>query len=137
MPTDAQPIIAVATGDPAGIGTEISMKAALDPGVRALYRPVLVGDPTLVARHAQACGIGADLQIIDTIDAAKSATRAIVAPPNTPRVIVAKLNAAVEEALKSEHAKDIFAKINLHCRRWHAGPRRRPSSRNRPNHGTA
>jgi tripartite-type tricarboxylate transporter receptor subunit TctC len=40
---------------------------------------------------------------------------AIVAPPGTPKAIVAKLNAAVEEVLKSEHAKDIFAKINLHA----------------------
>jgi tripartite-type tricarboxylate transporter receptor subunit TctC len=40
---------------------------------------------------------------------------AIVAPPNTPRAIVAKLNAAVEEVLKSDRAKDIFAKINLHA----------------------
>ena len=39
---------------------------------------------------------------------------AIVAPPNTPQPIVAKLNAAIEDALKSEHARDIFAKINLH-----------------------
>lgn len=72
MPTDAQPIIAIATGDPAGIGPEISMKAALDPGVRALCRPVLVGDPTIVARHAQACGIAADIEVIERIDEAKS-----------------------------------------------------------------
>jgi len=40
---------------------------------------------------------------------------AIVAPPGTPRAIVAKLNTAVEDALKSEHARDIFAKVNLHA----------------------
>jgi tripartite-type tricarboxylate transporter receptor subunit TctC len=38
---------------------------------------------------------------------------AIAAPPNTPKPIVDKLNAAVEEALKGERAKDIFSKINL------------------------
>jgi len=62
---DAFPIIAIATGDPAGIGPEISMKAALDPGVRALCRPVLFGEPTVVARHAKACGIGAAIRMID------------------------------------------------------------------------
>jgi 4-hydroxythreonine-4-phosphate dehydrogenase len=73
MSITAQPIIAIATGDPAGIGPEISMKAALDAGVRAMCRPVLVGDPTVVARHAQACGIAADIQVIERIDDAKAA----------------------------------------------------------------
>jgi 4-hydroxythreonine-4-phosphate dehydrogenase len=35
--------VAIAIGDPGGIGPEISLKAALDPGVRALCEPVLVG----------------------------------------------------------------------------------------------
>jgi 4-hydroxy-L-threonine phosphate dehydrogenase PdxA len=73
MPTDVPPIIAIATGDPAGIGPEISMKAALDPSVRAVCRPVLVGDPTVVARHAQACSIDADIQVVDRIADAETA----------------------------------------------------------------
>ncbi len=40
---------------------------------------------------------------------------AIVAPPGTPAPVVAKLNAAVEDVLKGEHAKDIFRKLNLHA----------------------
>src|SRR5215831_1166837 len=36
------PKIAIATGDPAGIGPEVSLKAALDAGVGALCRPILV-----------------------------------------------------------------------------------------------
>jgi 4-hydroxythreonine-4-phosphate dehydrogenase len=67
MPTNMLPTIAIATGDPAGIGPEISMKAALDPNVRAACRPILVGDPTIVARHAQACGIGANIQVVERI----------------------------------------------------------------------
>ena len=42
------PRIAIATGDPAGIGPEIALKAALDARVRALCRPLLVGDPAVV-----------------------------------------------------------------------------------------
>jgi tripartite-type tricarboxylate transporter receptor subunit TctC len=38
---------------------------------------------------------------------------AIAAPPNTPKPIVAKLNAAIEDVLKSAHAQDIFTKISL------------------------
>jgi 4-hydroxythreonine-4-phosphate dehydrogenase len=65
MPTDAPPIIAIATGDPAGIGPEISMKTALDAGVRSLCHPILVGDPGVMARHAQACGIGRDMRVVE------------------------------------------------------------------------
>ena len=51
--------IAIPTGDPAGIGPEISLKAALDPAVRAACNPMIVSDPGVVAaarrslRHQQ------------------------------------------------------------------------------------
>src|SRR3974390_2557767 len=60
-------IVAIATGDPAGIGPEISLKAALDPRVRALCRPLLVGDPDVLVRQAKSCGIDANIQVIETI----------------------------------------------------------------------
>ncbi len=59
--------IAIATGDPAGIGPEISLKAALDPAVRAACDPILVSDPGVVARHAKACGIAIDMRAIGHI----------------------------------------------------------------------
>src|SRR5947209_8408555 len=65
-----KPIIAIAVGDPAGIGPEISLRAALDPGVRAMARPVLVGDPHVIERHAIACGISADFLVLDHLDGA-------------------------------------------------------------------
>jgi len=52
-----KPRIAIATGDPAGIGPEISLKAALDPGVRAVCRPVLIGDRGVLEAHAKPCGL--------------------------------------------------------------------------------
>jgi 4-hydroxythreonine-4-phosphate dehydrogenase len=64
-----KPTIAIAIGDPAGIGPEISLKAARDPGVRALCRPVLVGDPAVLERHAKACGLPADFHILNEFDA--------------------------------------------------------------------
>jgi tripartite-type tricarboxylate transporter receptor subunit TctC len=39
---------------------------------------------------------------------------AIIAPPKTPPAIVAKLNTAVNEVLKSPHVQELFAKVNLH-----------------------
>jgi 4-hydroxythreonine-4-phosphate dehydrogenase len=71
------PRIAIATGDPAGIGPEVSLKAALDPGVRAICRPVVVGDPQAVRRHAEAAGIDAPLRIISDMRDARWSDRAI------------------------------------------------------------
>ncbi len=59
------PKIAIATGDPAGIGPEVSLKAALDAGVRAMCRPIVVGDAQAIRRHAEAARIGARLHVID------------------------------------------------------------------------
>jgi 4-hydroxy-L-threonine phosphate dehydrogenase PdxA len=59
-----KPIVAIATGDPTGIGPEISVKAALAPRVRAACDPVLVSDPAILERHANACGIAVDLRAI-------------------------------------------------------------------------
>ena len=62
-----KPIIAIAIGDPAGIGPEISLKAALDPDVREMCAPVLVGDPTVIERHAKACGLSPELRVVDRL----------------------------------------------------------------------
>jgi 4-hydroxythreonine-4-phosphate dehydrogenase len=66
MPRD-RTIIAIATGDAAGIGPEISLKAALDSAVRAGCNPVVVSDPELLARHARACGIVVEFQVITRV----------------------------------------------------------------------
>src|SRR2546421_5964881 len=62
-----RPIIAIATGDVAGIGPEISMKAALDPAIRDICRPIVVCDPTIIRRHAQACGIDVDIRLVERV----------------------------------------------------------------------
>jgi len=58
------PRIAIATGDPAGIGPEIALKAALDARVRVLCRPLLVGDPAVVEMHARAAGLSPQLKFV-------------------------------------------------------------------------
>jgi len=58
------PRIAIATGDPAGIGPEIALKAALDTRVRTACRPLLVGDPAAVELHARAAGLTPRLNVI-------------------------------------------------------------------------
>ena len=59
--------IAIPVGDPAGIGPEIALKAALDPAVRAACDPILVCDPTLLERHAKACRIKTDFPQISVL----------------------------------------------------------------------
>ena len=58
------PRIAIATGDPAGIGPEIALKAALDARVRSLCRPLLVGDPAAVEMHARTSGLSPSLRVL-------------------------------------------------------------------------
>jgi 4-hydroxy-L-threonine phosphate dehydrogenase PdxA len=118
MPDNALPIVAIATGDPAGIGPEISMKAALDPGVRALCRPVLFGDPTVVARHVKACEIDADIRPVEQVGEAMTSGAAVTLFPcpsaeatnigfggtsaASGRASLAAASAAIQKALAGE-----------------------------------
>src|SRR5260370_38153770 len=56
--------IAIAPGDPAGIGPEIALKAALDPRVKKICRPLLFGDRGALDAHADACGIEPNLRCV-------------------------------------------------------------------------
>src|SRR5258706_442666 len=58
------PRIAIAAGDPAGIGPEVVLKAALDPGVRKICRPLLFGDRGALEAHADACGLMPNLRCV-------------------------------------------------------------------------
>jgi len=55
--------IAIALGDPAGIGPEVALKAALDPRVTSACRPLLVGNQAALALHAKACGLTPRLRV--------------------------------------------------------------------------
>jgi 4-hydroxythreonine-4-phosphate dehydrogenase len=65
--TSHLPRIAIAIGDPAGIGPEVSLKAALNREARALCRPLLVGDPAVIEAHAKAAGLSAPLRVIGAV----------------------------------------------------------------------
>jgi 4-hydroxy-L-threonine phosphate dehydrogenase PdxA len=59
------PTIAIALGDPSGIGPEIAIKAALHPRVCRACVPLLVGDVRTAQLHAQACGIDTHFNLGD------------------------------------------------------------------------
>lgn len=52
----AKPILALTMGDPAGTGPELIIKALLDPAVRALSRPVVIGDAAALRSAAKIVG---------------------------------------------------------------------------------
>ncbi len=106
--------IAIALGDPAGIGPEVALKAALDPRVTSVCRPLLVGNPAALALHAKSCGLEpSDAEMLpipgaapelgkvraahgaQAIDAARAAiaaalageVEAVVAAPHTERAV--------------------------------------------------
>lgn len=58
------PRIAIALGDPAGIGPEIALKAMFDPQVRKICRPLLVGDRGTLEAHAAACGLAPKIHAV-------------------------------------------------------------------------
>lgn len=60
------PVVAIALGDPAGIGPEIALKAALDRRVRDACAPLLVGDVRSAEAHARACGIEAPIKVVES-----------------------------------------------------------------------
>jgi 4-hydroxy-L-threonine phosphate dehydrogenase PdxA len=60
-----KPRIAIATGDPGGIGPEVSLKAAVNPAVLSVCQPVLIGDRGALEAHATACRLSLDgLEIV-------------------------------------------------------------------------
>jgi 4-hydroxythreonine-4-phosphate dehydrogenase len=97
--------IAIPVGDPAGIGPEIALKAALDPAVRAACEPLIVCDPALLERHAKACGIDADLANIGILACPQPETALLgfgVVSPVSGRASIAFCAAAVKAAMAGE-----------------------------------
>jgi 4-hydroxythreonine-4-phosphate dehydrogenase len=94
--------IALSTGDPAGIGPEICLKAALDAAVRAACDPILVGDADIIERHAQLCRLPVGLRALARIgDADWSGDRINVldcAQPGAKAIAVGAVSAAAGRA---------------------------------------
>lgn len=72
--TDAdRPLLALTMGDCAGIGPEVVVRTAADPQIRSACRVVAVGHPAVLARSAELCGVGLQIESIDTFDQARTA----------------------------------------------------------------
>ncbi|MBU0483169.1 MAG: 4-hydroxythreonine-4-phosphate dehydrogenase PdxA [Proteobacteria bacterium] len=58
---DPQKNIAITMGCPVGIGPEIILRFMADPAMKSDYRPVVIGDPGVLARCASDLGIDLDI----------------------------------------------------------------------------
>ncbi len=76
-PSSGAPVLAVTMGDPAGIGPEITVKALLDPEVRRLCRPVVVGDVAILEQALRFCRRTACLNPIRNVAEARFAALSI------------------------------------------------------------
>ena len=96
--------IAIPVGDPAGIGPEISLKAALDSAVQAACDPILVSDPDLLARHAKVCGIK-DAATVNMLACPQSGAASLgfgIVSPLSGRASIAFCAAAIKAAMAGE-----------------------------------
>jgi 4-hydroxythreonine-4-phosphate dehydrogenase len=106
-----KPRIALALGDPSGIGPEIALKAMLDDTVWALCEPVLVGEAAVLRRHAGPCGIaltvshdgsltvGGRRVALDEVAAGGAAVPLAQVSPEAGRATVAYARRAIQLAL--------------------------------------
>jgi len=59
----AKPVVALAIGDPAGIGPELAAKLVADPDVRAAATLVVAGDRRVLERGASDSGLSLDIDV--------------------------------------------------------------------------
>jgi 4-phospho-D-threonate 3-dehydrogenase / 4-phospho-D-erythronate 3-dehydrogenase len=60
----ARPRIGITMGDPAGIGPEVVLKAVAEEEVRAICRPVIIGDAQLLAHNARTLDLQCGYEIV-------------------------------------------------------------------------
>ncbi|MGY8815028.1 MAG: PdxA family dehydrogenase [Gammaproteobacteria bacterium] len=63
--------IALPVGDPAGIGPEICLKAALSEEIQQTSNLLIIGDANVLKHHADLCGLPWDVNIINNISEAR------------------------------------------------------------------
>ena len=120
---DGQLPIAITTGEPAGIGPEISLAGALHVASTGSARPILIGDGKLLALRARAAGIrvalvpymrnamppAGSLEVLDIALAAPSVAGKL--DRANGRHVLALLDRAIDGALAHEFAAVVTAPV--------------------------
>jgi len=110
------PIIALTMGDPAGVGPEIIIKALMDPAQRARCRPLIIGDPAVMARAATLVPGAPELRTIAHIDEARYGDAIDVLPTPMPAPPVVFWG-----AISLETSRAMLAPLDLACDLAQAG----------------
>jgi 4-hydroxythreonine-4-phosphate dehydrogenase len=76
--TNIRPVIALAIGDPAGVGPELAARLVADPEVRAAVSLLVVGDRRVLDRGAADSGITLDIEVRGPADSTASASKPIL-----------------------------------------------------------
>jgi len=97
-----KPRVAIATGDPAGIGPEISIKAARDARVLDLCEPVLFGSREVLALHGPVGGLG-------IVEIAQERPQLGIVAPEHGRAALAAAERAIRAAMSGEYAAVVGA----------------------------
>ena len=63
-----RPLVAITTGDPAGVGPEVVLKALMHPHMLDICRPLVLGDAELMARAASQMNLPMDLDRIEQVE---------------------------------------------------------------------
>lgn len=105
-----KPRVAIATGDPGGIGPEISLKAALHPQVRQICEPVLIGDRGALELHAEACRLCLEgIETVATRQLGSGELRLGQVHAAHGRAALDSAEAAIRGALAGEYAAVVAA----------------------------
>lgn len=81
--TETKPVVGILMGDPAGIGPEVALKSAVDEGVRAVCRPLLIGSYAALDKTRSDLGLAARLVRLaagDGVDGATAGSSTAVVP---------------------------------------------------------
>jgi 4-hydroxythreonine-4-phosphate dehydrogenase len=98
------PVIALTTGEPAGIGPEISLRAAAEAGAA---RVVLIGDETLIRARAKPAGKSVEILNIPLVHEALPGKL----DPANARYVLALLDRAIEGAQTGEFDAIVTAPV--------------------------
>lgn len=105
-----RPRVAIATGDPGGIGPEISIKAALDPAVRAICEPVVIGDRGALEKQARACRLSLDgIEIVERAQLRRGELEIGGINPAHGRAALDSAKAAILGAMQGEYVAVVAA----------------------------
>lgn len=79
-----RPLVGITCGDPAGIGPEISVRAAIRSEVLTICRPILIGDPLCLRAWASRLGFHSALPLLAPDDEAPAQVDSpLILPPAT------------------------------------------------------